>query len=249
MRCIGRVLPAAFLLVLCFLVAGCGQSKAERAAARTRDLNLVAPELSDRLAKQAAADKTACQSSIGDFLDDVSGIDSRLDVGMTYSDYSSKVADANVTHDRVDASSLTGKCLAAAVAAEKALNAYIKAYNKWNNCIEDDSCDTDSITPALQTIWTTATGQDQKAKDDVDAIAGATSYSLGARRFPRTSQDVDDTIYGTVNRMVCKHPDPPATVAPCTDFQNTIAGGVQPNEEGKVDSEMKQLVKALGLIA
>jgi hypothetical protein len=243
-----QLLLAVLLIVLLVVAAGCGQSKAQRAAARARTLNLLAPELSDRLAKQAAAEKTACETSIGDFLDAVGGIDSRLDVGMTFSDYSSKVADANVAHDRVDASSLSGKCLTSGGAAEKALNSYIKAYNKWNDCINDDYCDTDSITPSLQAIWSQATTQDRRAKDAVESIAGATSYSLGARYFPRSSKDVDNTIYGTISTTICKTPDPPAAVGPCTDYRNTLAGGIQPSEEGKLDAEMKDLVKALGLV-
>lgn len=244
-----RVALAALLTLLAVVVAACGQSAAQKAAARERDLRIITPELSDRLAKQAQANKTACQNAIGDFLDAIASIDSRLGVGMNFSDYSEKVGDATAAHDKLDASSLSGKCLSAATDGEKALNDYIKAYNRWNDCVGNIDCNNDSITPTLQSWWAKATLADDNAKAALSSIAGASFSSLGAHRFPVSSADVDNTIYGTINAEICKNPDPPATVAPCVDLQNTLAGGVQKSEQGKLDKEVHELVKALGLVS
>ena len=229
--------------------AGCGgPSAAQRAQARSQQLDRIAPELQDRLSRRAADAKTACQNAIGDFLDGISGLDSRLDVGLNFSDYSREVSDAKVAHDRIDVTAISGNCLTAAVAAESALEHYITAYNTWNNCVSDAYCSNDSITPSLQSQWAKATRQDERAREALGRIAGASSIQLGSRSFPRTSAETDETIYGTIVSTVCTNPpDPPAAAKPCDELQNTIAGGVSAGEESKVDGEVRKLVDALGL--
>lgn len=48
---------------------------------------------------------------------------------------------------------------------EEALNAYIEAYNVWNDCIGDVDCDNDSIDPELQEQWAEATERIDDARD------------------------------------------------------------------------------------
>ncbi len=48
------------------------------------------------------------------------------------------------------------------------MNAYINAYNVWNDCIGDIDCDNDSITPELQAEWADATELIQEARDGLD---------------------------------------------------------------------------------
>jgi hypothetical protein len=244
----GTTLAVAGIALIAFVAAGCGGPSAqERATKRAEALSLLAPELRDRLDKQAEASKTACENEIGDLLDSVGELDSRLDVGLTYTDYSSKVADVNVAYDRVDPSGLTGACLNAAAHAENALNNYISAQQKWDGCIEDTYCDTDSITPGLQALWSKATAQDEKAKAAMERVAGSSSASLGSETLPATSSAVGDTIYGTITKVICENPDPPATAEPCANLRNTLAGGVTSKEEGSLQGELDDLLVALGL--
>lgn len=85
-------------------------------------------------------------------------LDSRLNVGMNFQAYSEKVADARVAYDRLKFSEMDADCIiGAAQPSEKAMNAYIRAYTTWNDCIGETDCDNDSIKPELQAEWSTAT--------------------------------------------------------------------------------------------
>lgn len=106
-----------------------------------------------------------CVANVGDFVDALFELDSRLDVGLTFSAYSERVGDAKVAYDRIDINALDGDCLALAVEAESAYNAYVVAYNTWNDCISDIDCDTDSITPDLQKEWAEASTLLDEVKD------------------------------------------------------------------------------------
>lgn len=84
-------------------------------------------------------------------------LDSRLSVGLSFSDYSGKVADAKVAYDKLNISSLDSTCLSSVGGPEEnAMNEYIAAYNLWNNCISDSACKNDSITTELQDHWSKA---------------------------------------------------------------------------------------------
>jgi hypothetical protein len=245
-----RLLPGSCCIALAaVLCSGCGgPSAAARAQARAADFALLAPELKDRLSTQAAAVKTACENQAGAFLNSISDLDSRLDVGLSFDEYSSAVGDANVEHDRVVPSSLHGNCLSAAAADESALNFYINAENTWSDCFSNDYCTTDQIEPQLQKQWAKASTKDEEAKADLARIAGGASLALGSHEFPRTSYAVDNTIYGTIVKTVCTgSPDPPAAAGPCAGLKNVLAGGVSSSEENKIDSAVNDLVKALGL--
>jgi hypothetical protein len=240
---------AAGLLVavLAFAATACGgPSEQELAEARSEQLNKLTPTLQSRLQAQAESQKTACENELGDFLEAVDEIDSRLSVGMNYSDYSGKTADAKVAYDRVDAGELTQRaCVNAALAGEQALRSYIAAYTIWNDCFDSDYCSNDSITPELQAKWAQATRKNQKAQELLDSVGKA--GVIGNRDFPRSVGEVDGTIYGTIASAVCATPDPPAARAPCEELRNLIAGGVTEDEEGDVDGRIDELVDALGL--
>jgi hypothetical protein len=246
MRLLWGLVAAA---LLCSLGAGCGgPSAAKRAEERQVNLALITPELKDRLAKQAAEVKSACQAQAGGFFNAISDLDSRLDVGLTYSDYTSDVANVKVQYDRLTPANLTGACLTAAADDEKALNAYLRATTIWQNCIDDTYCTNDSIKSKLQAQWLIATDNDAKAKAILARMAGGTALAVGSHRFPASDGDVDNTIYGTIRKTICTSvPDPPAATKPCIDLRNTLAGGVAENEQSAVDKEIGALVKALGL--
>jgi hypothetical protein len=233
------VLAALFL-------AGCGgPSEAQRVQNRADEFSKLTPVLQTRLAGQAQGVKQACTTAIGGLIDEVTALNSRLDIGMTYADYSSKVADANVAYDRIDSANLTGGCFDAAVAAEKALNQYISASGVWDTCIQDDYCTTDSIETELQAYWLKASGAAEKAKRTLDGVGSG--LTVGSRAFPLSDTETDGTVYGTIERLVCSPPDPPATEKPCKELRNLIAGGVEQKERAPVDEQVRELVKALGL--
>jgi hypothetical protein len=136
-RARGRVRP--FLATAILVLAACGG----RAAGDTTPPNGVSE---------------SCAEAMSGLTDALTELDSRLSVGMAFSAYSDKVAAARVAYDRVDFDEMDTDCiLGVGKPEEDAFNAYVRAYNLWNDCIGDTSCSTAAIESELQAEWSTAT--------------------------------------------------------------------------------------------
>ncbi len=107
-----------------------------------------------------------CPSTVTDLVDALRDLDSRLGVGLNFQSYSQKVGDVKVAYDRIEVDKISAGCLQrVAVPAENALNAYLDAYNTWNDCVADVNCTNESITSELQSKWAAATADvDQAVK-------------------------------------------------------------------------------------
>ena len=102
-------------------------------------------------------DTAACQAELGDLVAALEEINGRLDVGLIFTDYSERLGDASVADNRIRFAQLEPGCISeVGVVVEQGLNRYLKAQNRWDACIEDLYCVTDSIEPALQRQWTRA---------------------------------------------------------------------------------------------
>lgn len=110
-----------------------------------------------------------CSDELVAFLEELEELDSRLTVGLNFSAYSGFVGDAQVAYDRIDFEELNATCIEqVGIPAEDAFNAYVDAYNTWNDCIGDIDCDNDSITPSLQAEWADATELLEEARAALD---------------------------------------------------------------------------------
>jgi hypothetical protein len=131
----GLALAAVVLVALVALVAACGSS-------------------TDPGGKVSSA----CAEDVGEFLDGLKSLDSRLDIGLTYAEYGNQLGDAKTAYDDIDWQDLDQDCIqGVGVDGEAALNHYLKAYTFWKDCIEDSGCQTDSIQDDLQAEWAAAT--------------------------------------------------------------------------------------------
>jgi hypothetical protein len=161
------------------LGTGCGGlSAAQRAQERTSfvEADTFAKQSRARVERdlQRAADAETCDTQLRDLVDSLGDLNSRLAVGLSFQDYSEHLGDVRVAYDKVDFSSLPATCLRrVGVPAENALNNYITAYNTWNNCIDDEYCDVDTIDFDLQTEWTPATTRVERASSRLDAMTAA----------------------------------------------------------------------------
>lgn len=109
-----------------------------------------------------------CADSLAPFLDALKSLSSRLDIGLTYADYGSKLGDVKTAYDDVDFKKLDASCISAiGVDAEAALNHYITAYTTWHDCISSTSCSNDSIKPKLQAEWASASTLIKKIRDQL----------------------------------------------------------------------------------
>jgi len=110
-----------------------------------------------------------CPDEVVEFVETLEDLDSRLNVGLNFQAYSERVGDSRVAYDRIDIQDLGSGCIDhVGSPAEDAMNAYIRAYNTWNDCIGDIDCDNDSITPDLQAEWAEATELVEDARAGLD---------------------------------------------------------------------------------
>jgi hypothetical protein len=119
-------------------------------------------------AKEAEAKADGCQSQAGGLVKALGELNSRLNIGLNYSEYADKVADVRVAYDDAgfgDVETEDFDCISGVgLPAEKALNTYAAAYRTWNKCFESFSCDNDDIKSSLQRRWAKATIQVEQAK-------------------------------------------------------------------------------------
>ena len=167
-----RLIPLLVgMLLIGGLFAGCGTDEQSDGAAVTADADK-RKEAAERKADLKDAQKRAadarvvadeCEQQMGRLLKRTRALNSRLDIGLNYDEYSDQVADLKVAYDAIDfggAGDDSLKCLSSVgVPLEGALNQYVKSYRTWNACFEDYDCDNDSITPQLQARWSKATRQ------------------------------------------------------------------------------------------
>jgi hypothetical protein len=119
-----------------------------------------------RLVEQAEA----CLSELDGLLSALQELDSRLGVGLSYSDYSERVGDVRVAYDQVNFGALELSCVTGAGSPlEDALNEHASAQNVWGDCIEDFDCDTDGIDPELQEHWSDASSAVSDAESWLDS--------------------------------------------------------------------------------
>lgn len=112
-----------------------------------------------------------CKAELGDLVVELADLDGRLGSGVLYADYSKQVGDASSAYDRANMKSLHILCVQkVGIPAEKALNAYIRASDTWNNCITNLWCSTDSIDSELQLEWAIATLDIDTAEANLEAL-------------------------------------------------------------------------------
>lgn len=102
---------------------------------------------------------TECRDGLRDLTDELSRVDSRLNIGLTQAEFNTALGDVQVAYDRLRVGRLEQECvLRAAVPLESALNAYIDANNEWADCINDLGCEVEgSVLQSIRAEWSKAT--------------------------------------------------------------------------------------------
>lgn len=163
-------------------LAGCGGpseeelARAKKVATERKEKAAEARlERIDDVAEGLAADrKEACEASAEDLVDAASELQSRLNVGLNYSDYVDKVADVRVAYDRIDFDEAEAgdlECIQeVGLRLERAMNEYSAAARSWGTCVESYSCDEDDNTRRLQSRWDKAGQQIGAAETGLDNL-------------------------------------------------------------------------------
>jgi hypothetical protein len=235
------------------LFCGCGgPSAAEREQARKTDGELLLREVQSRADQQAQAEaeaaRSACESEIGDFIEALNDLGSRLDVGLNFQSYSDRVGDVRVAYNKINVSALGGSCLDPAADGEDAMNSYIRAYNVWNDCISDLDCSTDSIDSKLQAQWSKASEKLTSANSSFDSVATEVTAKSYTNVVPAQAGQVSNSVYGGAVELICNGDSlPPAAQEPCAKLKVVTTGGVAEDELGDLDAAVGDLNVALGL--
>lgn len=229
---------ALVVAVLAVGAAACSSPSAqEREERRSELLDALGPELQDRLARRVEV----CEQAIGDVLNEINELDSRLEAGLNYSEYKRQVADLKVAYDRASYNGLDTWCLTARSKAGRALRVYLGAAGYWDVCSDLGDCTTDEIESELQEYWARARQWLEEARVALDNVASPP----GDRALPRSGASVPGSIYATIRETFCKEPDPPALEEPCRQLRATLLGGIDEGEEGELEDELEAMLDAL----
>lgn len=155
MRKLFAAVVVALVVLSGAIATGCGQSDEEkREEARQEKAEKQRAKEQREQVKQQARFET-CGDTFTELQDAVDELGSRLNIGLTYVNYTSEVADVRVVYDQTDFGAIDDfDCLGdVGVPLEKALNQYAKAATRWDECFEDIYCENDSIEGELQTHW------------------------------------------------------------------------------------------------
>ena len=100
----------------------------------------------------------ACADRIQPLYNAERDLDSRLNVGLVETDYSTRVGDVRVAYDAAGRAGPfeAGACFEAAEKLQSVLNEYTAALSIWTACIGNVGCTLDSIKAQLQTHWAQA---------------------------------------------------------------------------------------------
>lgn len=180
MKLLGGMILALALLTGCSGSGEAGPSAAEEASAAASASASKSAEAAAQEREQAAAARKARQSAIYKECQTVTGglnkklveINSLLSVGLSFERYSEKVGAAKVSYDAFikdmkARGGISQGCLGkVGVPLESGLNAYLSAYNVWQNCIDDSACSFDEGSAALTKVqgkWEKAGNQITRA--------------------------------------------------------------------------------------
>ena len=83
----------------------------------------------------------SCPRTIHRFVDALTEVDGRLDLGIDFNEYRGLISKAHVAYARIPWSQIADPCLSSVgVPSEKAMNEYTVAYNIWAKCIAALNC-------------------------------------------------------------------------------------------------------------
>jgi hypothetical protein len=159
--------------VVMVLLAACAEQSPAEGEASPRPSPTASPTPTiDPAEEVAVVNQAICEEQLGPLLEALEDLDSRLGVGLVFQDYTNRVGDVSVEYDRVRFGALPIDCInEVGVPLENALNAYIRADNRWNECIGDFGCDIDSIEPELQRRWREASQETRMGRQGLRDLA------------------------------------------------------------------------------
>lgn len=227
-------MTGALLALTAASCGGGGPSAAELEKDRATYLRKLAPKVGQRLEQR-------CRSEVEPFVQELRDLSSRLTIGLSYLDYTTRVGDVAVAHGNVESGSLDAKCLEAASVAEEGLEFHRIAQELWDLCIDIDNCEVPAIKNGLQTAWRGARERTSSAYAQLDAIGTGSTLN---RNLPLSQAGVTTSIYGAVVTYLCPQMDTDDARTACDDLDAVLESGIDDNESSDLNQALKSLVEA-----
>lgn len=207
----GRRVPSGVAMLLsvgaALVLAACGSSS------HTTDKTNTAAK---KAAQQAQAEYQKCKSQLSSLLSAEENLNSHLDIGMNFTDYTQAVGNVKAAYDQTPIHQLDEKCLGVGVHTETALNDFAKAANTWNNCIGNINCSDSSIKPQLQATWSKASSEINQAKSALQNLQNPTSSAAVPSPTTATPATTPATSASTTESTLPK-PAPGVTGPPANN--------------------------------
>jgi hypothetical protein len=239
---------------------GAGPSDEEISADRQALTTAIAAEIRTRdvahLQAKAKKRAQACRSRVAGFVEALRDVDSRLDVGLSYSEYSDAVGDAAVERGRAGQAASAGRaCARIASAAESAFDLYNGAVQTWNDCVFDDpvsifdvGCSLDDIEFDLQLEWLKATDHVEKAVKRLEALGSSVpDPPTYLTTVPRLAASVEGSIYGQTAKQLCGGEAPVVAAEQCAELREILGEGVEEGEEDDLNDALLGITEAYGI--
>ncbi len=154
------------------------KEQAEKAAAKiAADKKAAEEKAAAEEAAAEAADVQAnedCHTEMDSFVDSLTDLNSKIGVGMVYSDYLDAVGEVSVEYGRISFEDLSIGCVKnVGLEAEKALNRYSDAADYWGDTIENGG---EVSEPELQKKWSSATRLIEHVESGFDKVKADSGF-------------------------------------------------------------------------
>lgn len=171
-----RLSLAGCALLAATVLAGCGGGGSRSTgggAITSRPATPTAHHPSARDAKAANPSPAGpCQTQLGGFVASMDSLRRRLAVGVTYDQYVAEVRGIRSTYRKIPIDQVELGCLdSVGTPAEKALNRYIEAADRWGECVSEAGCSSAAVEPVLQRHWRVASHILSAADEGLNASA------------------------------------------------------------------------------
>jgi hypothetical protein len=193
-------------------------------------------------------EEVRCRARVEPLLRAIRGLGSRLSVGLSYDEYTTRVGDVEVAYgDFQPDRPVQGKCLAVAVSAYDAIREYRTALDFWRDCIIKLYPYCEGNEDLLRKDWRDATASLDRAYRQLDAV-GSQPIQL-----PRLSHGVpgskEGNIYSAIKAYLCPRVKTDDERTACSDLAAVLQGGIQADDASDLNCALKKLADAKSPVA
>lgn len=245
------------VVILAVGASGCGGVSAEqRARDRSENLSKLTPVLLNELRAEGSEVRVTCRARIGAFNRALTSIEEGI--RRTEADvYAAQEFLENVSPGLLDSAALAHARLTAngigdlPPVCRRSLSDLVSAQKQYTSalalyylCITTPKACTNQEANDIGSGFRSAADSIEAAGQRLAGLTVKTPADLGLFSFPRSSDAVGNSVYGSIERLVCSGP---TSLKGCRPLRDTLQGGVEAEEEDDVDAAVAEMVEALDI--